>query len=106
MSGIVPSRRSRRAAVRPSRRAVTRGGKAWDMGSASLHSQLREGKGSVSWRYLAVATEAVLRAGAIQRARYGQKLDIRFKGVIDLVTDVDRACEEAILDTIRSRFPD
>jgi len=60
----------------------------------------------LSWQYLAVATEAVLRAGAIQRARYGQKLDIRFKGEIDLVTDVDRACEDAILDTIRSRFAD
>jgi myo-inositol-1(or 4)-monophosphatase len=59
----------------------------------------------VSWQFLAVAAEAALRAGAIQKARYGQELDIRHKGEIDIVTDVDRACEDAILDTIRSRFP-
>jgi myo-inositol-1(or 4)-monophosphatase len=60
----------------------------------------------LSWRYLAVAAEAALRAGAIQRARLGQKLDIRHKGTIDLVTDVDSACEDAILETIRARFRD
>jgi myo-inositol-1(or 4)-monophosphatase len=54
---------------------------------------------------LAVATEAVLRAGAIQRERYGQTIEIEHKGVIDLVTEVDRACEEVILGLIRSRFP-
>jgi myo-inositol-1(or 4)-monophosphatase len=57
-------------------------------------------------RFLAVAAEAALRAGAIQKARYGQELDIRHKGTIDLVTDVDRACEDAILEVIRARFPD
>ncbi len=60
----------------------------------------------MSWRYLAVATEAALRAGAIQRAKYGAKLEIWHKGEIDLVTDVDRASEDAILATIRARFPD
>jgi len=53
--------------------------------------------------YLAVAVEAVLRAGAIQRARYGQPIEIRHKGPVDLVTDVDRLCEDAILETLRSR---
>ena len=56
--------------------------------------------------YAAVAAEAVLKAGAIQKARYGQKIEIRHKGEIDLVTEVDRACEDAILATLRSRFPD
>jgi myo-inositol-1(or 4)-monophosphatase len=74
--------------------------------AAILQSRLREEQDALSWHYLAVATEAVLRAGALQKARYGQELDIRFKGEIDLVTDVDRACEDAILDTIRTRFPD
>ncbi len=60
----------------------------------------------MSWQYLAVATEAALRAGAIQKARYGTKLDIRHKGEIDLVTEVDKASEDAILATIRARFPD
>ncbi len=60
----------------------------------------------MSWRYGAVATEAVLRAGTIQKAKYGQELEIEHKGEIDLVTDVDRACESVILEVIRSRFPD
>jgi len=60
----------------------------------------------VSWRHLAVATEAVLRAGKIQRERYGQGVEVELKGEIDLVTEVDRACEDAILEVIRSRYPD
>jgi myo-inositol-1(or 4)-monophosphatase len=54
-----------------------------------------------------VAAEAVLVAGAIQKARYGAKdLDIQFKGEIDLVTEVDKACEAAVVALIRDRFPD
>jgi myo-inositol-1(or 4)-monophosphatase len=60
----------------------------------------------VSWRYLAVATEAVLRAGRLQRERYASGVAVEYKGEIDLVTEVDRACELAILDTIRTRHPD
>lgn len=59
----------------------------------------------MSWKHLAVATEAVLRAGGIQKKRYGQRIEIHHKGEIDLVTEVDRACEAAILDLLRSRFP-
>jgi myo-inositol-1(or 4)-monophosphatase len=55
----------------------------------------------------AVAAEAVLMAGAIQKARYGSAdLEIRFKSEIDIVTAVDRACEAAVVDLLRSRFPD
>jgi myo-inositol-1(or 4)-monophosphatase len=64
------------------------------------------GGAKLGWRHLAVATEAVLRAGRIQRDRYGSGVPIEYKGAIDLVTEVDRACELAILDTIRSRYPD
>ncbi len=60
----------------------------------------------MSTSYAAVAAEAVLRAGAIQRARYGTKLEVRHKGEIDLVTEVDRASEASILAAIRERFPD
>ena len=60
----------------------------------------------MSWRHLAVATEAVLRAGRIQKERYGRGVAVEHKGEIDLVTEVDRACELAILETIRSRYPD
>lgn len=59
----------------------------------------------MSSKYLAVATEAVLEAGAIQKARYGQEIEIFKKGVIDLVTEVDRTCEDAILRRLRSAFP-
>ena len=55
--------------------------------------------------FVAVATEAALRAGAIQRQRYGQQIEVAHKGSIDLVTEVDRACEDAILDTLRTRCP-
>jgi myo-inositol-1(or 4)-monophosphatase len=55
--------------------------------------------------YMAVAAEAVLRAGAIQKARYGQRIEIRHKGPVDLVTEVDRQCEDAILETLRARAP-
>ncbi len=59
----------------------------------------------MSWHHLAVATEAVLRAGRIQRERYGSGVPVEYKGKIDLVTEVDRACELAILETLRSRYP-
>jgi myo-inositol-1(or 4)-monophosphatase len=60
----------------------------------------------VRWRHLAVATEAVLRAGRLQRDRYASGVTVEYKGEIDLVTEVDRACERAILETIRARYPD
>lgn len=60
----------------------------------------------MSWKYVACATEAALRAGALQRERYGKEIEVHHKGEIDLVTEVDRACEAAILDTLRSYFPD
>src|SRR6185503_7941348 len=45
-------------------------------------------------------------AGAIQKGRYGAKdLEIGFKGEIDLVTEVDKACEKAVVELLRSRFP-
>jgi myo-inositol-1(or 4)-monophosphatase len=74
------------------------------MGTLILQSLLCEEQG-VHAEYAAVAAEAVLKAGAIQKARYGQKIEVRHKGEIDLVTEVDRACEDAILATLRQRFP-
>ena len=60
----------------------------------------------MSWRHLAVATEAVLRAGRIQRDHYASGVKVEYKGEIDLVTEVDRACELVILETIRARYAD
>ena len=43
----------------------------------------------LSWQYVAVAAEAAVRAGAIQKERYGQGVKVDFKGDIDLVTEVE-----------------
>jgi myo-inositol-1(or 4)-monophosphatase len=60
----------------------------------------------LSWKYLAVATRAVLRAGELQKARYGAAdLEVAHKGEIDLVTEVDRACEKEIVALLRESFP-
>ena len=44
-------------------------------------------------------------AGAILRAGYQQEHQVEFKGVIDLVTEVDRQSEELLLGELRARFP-
>jgi myo-inositol-1(or 4)-monophosphatase len=59
----------------------------------------------VSWDFVATASEAVMRAGALQKARYGQHIEVRHKGEINLVTEVDQACERLILELLRERFP-
>jgi myo-inositol-1(or 4)-monophosphatase len=64
------------------------------------------GNESASGRLVTVAAEAALRAGALQKERYGQEVRIDYKGEIDLVTEVDRACEAAILEILRARVPD
>jgi myo-inositol-1(or 4)-monophosphatase len=52
---------------------------------------------------LELARNLATRAGAIQRDRYETELDIDTKSAsIDLVTEVDRACEALIVDGIRS----
>lgn len=53
----------------------------------------------------ATAAEAVLHAGALQRAHFGTDLQVDKKGVIDLVTEVDLQIERWFRDTIGERFP-
>ena len=55
--------------------------------------------------FLATAIEAVLRAGQIQLAHVGTDLQVRKKGKIDLVTEVDLACERMFRDLVAARFP-
>lgn len=51
--------------------------------------------------------EAVAReAGALLRERFGAPLDVRHKGRIDLVTEVDVLSEQCIRRRIQARFPD
>lgn len=55
---------------------------------------------------LALAEQLARAAGAIQRDRYETRLDIGTKSAsIDLVTEVDRACEAMIVETLRRERP-
>jgi myo-inositol-1(or 4)-monophosphatase len=45
-------------------------------------------------------------AGQILRAGYQQEHQVDYKGVIDLVTEIDRQSEDYLLDEIRKNFPD
>ncbi len=56
-------------------------------------------------RLLATAIDIVLRAGEIQMAGFGRTHDIRKKGEIDLVTEVDLAVEAMFRAEITRRFP-
>jgi myo-inositol-1(or 4)-monophosphatase len=56
--------------------------------------------------FLATAVEIVLRAGDIQRAGRESGFRVDKKGSIDLVTEVDLACERMCRETLAERFPD
>jgi len=53
----------------------------------------------------ALAMELALEAGAILRERIDDPGEVVNKGLIDLVTDVDRASEELITGRLRAAFP-
>ena len=55
--------------------------------------------------FRAVAADAALISGRIQKARLGTEIGIENKGELDLVTEVDRACEAAILARLLRSFP-
>lgn len=52
-----------------------------------------------------VAADAALVAGKLQREKLGARIRIEHKGALDLVTEVDRACEDAIVARLRRSFP-
>jgi myo-inositol-1(or 4)-monophosphatase len=55
---------------------------------------------------LALAVRLAREAGAIQRSRYETALEIGTKSApIDLVTEVDRACERHVVDALRCERP-
>ena len=56
-------------------------------------------------RFLQLAIDAVLRAGAMQRAAFGGELAVSKKGTIDLVTDVDVAIERMFRALVGERYP-
>ncbi len=53
-----------------------------------------------------VAKKAIGAAGQIIRTRLGKPGKVHQKALADYVTEVDKACEEVILDVITSSFPD
>src|SRR6187402_2051214 len=107
MRGTLSCRRRSSAATRARSSAAPRTGRAASgrmVGRIMPASRIMLG---VSWKFVAVAMEAVLRAGALQKERYGDPtLIVEHKGTLDLVTEVDRACETSILEILRGRFPD
>jgi myo-inositol-1(or 4)-monophosphatase len=57
-------------------------------------------------QFLATAIEAVVRAGELQRSKFGSRIRINKKGDIDLVTEVDLEVERMFRALIAARFPD
>jgi len=55
---------------------------------------------------LETAIRAARRGGAILMEKFGTDLRIDHKGAVDLVTEADRAAEQAIVEEIRQRFSD
>jgi len=51
------------------------------------------------------AEEACRIAGQLQLEGLKRARQIEFKGSINLVTDVDKACEKAVVDLLQGRFP-
>ncbi|MGA1845234.1 MAG: inositol monophosphatase family protein [bacterium] len=56
--------------------------------------------------WLALAVDAAHHAGEIQRKGLGGHIGIAYKGPKDLVTDIDRECEQAVFTRIHSAYPD
>lgn len=56
--------------------------------------------------FLSTAVEAVVRAGAIQIAKFGGTFRVDKKGAIDLVTEVDVEVERMFRALVSERFPD
>lgn len=56
--------------------------------------------------YLDAAVKAARSAGTILMNGLDRRLKIEYKGRINLVTEIDRASQECILNMLHSRFPD
>jgi myo-inositol-1(or 4)-monophosphatase len=53
-----------------------------------------------------VAIDAALKGGEVLLSRLGSSNNIRFKGLINMVTETDILSERAIVDAIRGSYPD
>lgn len=52
------------------------------------------------------AIELAKEAGKIQRNNWGRRQVISYKGVINIVTEVDKECEKLIVDRLKREFPE
>jgi len=55
--------------------------------------------------FLNLAIEAAKESGELQLSRLGDVQQIEFKGEINLVTEVDKACEKLIVEKIQKAYP-
>jgi len=56
--------------------------------------------------YLKRATTIAKKAGELQIQKLGTAHKVEFKGEINIVTEVDKACEQLIVDYLHAEFPD
>jgi len=52
-----------------------------------------------------IAVAAATEAGGLLKGRFGSPGKVEFKGAVDLVTEMDRLSEQAIVSRIKSAFP-
>ncbi|KAL3820808.1 hypothetical protein ACJIZ3_006713 [Penstemon smallii] len=62
-------------------------------------------KGSVE-DFLAVAVDAAKKAGEIIRFGFYETKRVEHKGLVDLVTETDKNCEELIFNSLKLQYPD
>jgi len=55
--------------------------------------------------FIDAAVKAAIQAGDYAKRRKGKIRNIVYKGEIDIVTDVDKKCEEIIVGRLKKRFP-
>ncbi len=56
-------------------------------------------------KFIDIAIEAAVKAGGYAKKRKGKIKQVSYKGDINLVTDVDKTCEDIIVNTIKRHFP-
>jgi myo-inositol-1(or 4)-monophosphatase len=57
-------------------------------------------------QYKRIAAEAAHKAGSVLKSRLGKKRTVGYKGVVNLVTEMDILAEKLIVSDIQKNFPD
>lgn len=77
----------------------------------SVPSLEKEGRGDLRYlqvenKFKKIAITAAKNAGLILKKNLGKPRSIEYKGVIDIVTEMDRKAEDLIIKTIKKEFPE